>query len=132
MSSIIKILYIDNEFCNLAAFKAHFRTKKKYEIFLCDTETDLYQIIKENKIHILLVSQRGYHKNIFKLLEQLEIHIPSALKIIITAELNNFELEELYHQQKIFNYFFKPIDYNELEKCIEKASEHFKNSMKDL
>jgi len=51
-----KILYLDDEPSNLNVFKATFR--REYEVFITDSATEAFEILKNNDIKIIISDQR--------------------------------------------------------------------------
>lgn len=116
-----RILYLDNEIYNLHAFKAHFRLKANYEIYIYQNESDCFELLKKEKIHIVVLNQSKQEGNITELIERIGKVDPDVLRIVVTGYCDTSIVDKVLNDGKIYSYHTKPWDLNEIERSIESA-----------
>jgi DNA-binding NtrC family response regulator len=115
------VLYVDDEFHNLAAFKANFR--HYYKIFVAISALEARQILLEQEIHIIITDQKMPGETGVQLLETAVKEHPLPTRIILSAHSDKDAIIEAVNKGLIFKYLLKPFDPDELKRIIDDAFE---------
>ncbi len=121
-----RILYLDNEIYNLHAFKAHFRLKSNYEIFLCQNESDGIELLQREKVHIVVMNQSNQEGYVIELIERIGKLDPDVLRIVVTGYCDTSIVDKALNEGSIYSYHTKPWDLDEVERSIESAFKLYK------
>jgi adenylate cyclase len=113
------ILYVDDEEHNLVAFKATFR--KEYKIFTAKSAEEGFEILKKNKICLIITDQRMPKMTGIQFLEKVISQHPEAIRMIITGFSDVEAIIEAINTGRVFRYITKPWDENELKMSIDNA-----------
>lgn len=120
----IKILYVDDEEANRNGFHANFRLE--YYVITCASGYEALEIMKNVPgILIVIADQKMNGITGLQLLEAIDKE-KSIIKIAVTAQRDNSDLETAYIEGRIFDYLDKPWQAQDLEKLIENALNHLK------
>ena len=117
----IKILYIDDEVNNLAAFKANFR--KLYDIYTAESAEDGRKILESVDIEIILTDQRMPNMTGVEFLESIIPDFPNPIRILLTGYTDMQALIDAVNKGQIYRYLNKPWDEEELKMYINQAYE---------
>lgn len=117
----IKILYIDDEVNNLAAFKANFR--KLYDIYTAESAEDGRKILESVDIEIILTDQRMPNMTGVEFLESIIPDFPNPIRILLTGYTDMQALIDAVNKGQIYRYLNKPWDEEELKMYINQAHE---------
>ena len=125
MSEKIKILYVDKEENNLTAFRAYFRRSESFEI---TTSLTIEEILTTPSVFHVLVLDHGTLKDggdaVCNYLKREGVNI---VKIVVTAYRDITALESYLVSGELYECLYKPFDFEQLGKVIEKAyASHFK------
>jgi DNA-binding NtrC family response regulator len=131
-----KILYLDDEPSNLNVFKATFR--REYEVFITDSATEAFEILKNNDIKIIISDQRMPKMNGCEFLKKAAKDYPDVLRMLLTGYSDINVVIEAVNEGKVFKVLNKPWDSEKLITAFEQGihmydlSEKYKKLTKDL
>jgi len=118
----IRILYVDDEVNNLAAFRATFR--RDYDIFTAPHINEAYQILNEEQpIHLVIADQRMPGMTGVEFLTDIRKKYPDPLRVLLTAHMDLEALIEAVNEGRIYRYIRKPWNEAELHNTIHNAYE---------
>lgn len=117
----ISILYVDDEPNNLVAFKANFRTY--YKVFTAESAELGRQILKENKIHIIITDQRMPKETGVEFLESIIKEYPDPIRILLTGFADIETVVEAINKGQVYRYIMKPFNEADLKITIDNAFE---------
>ncbi len=117
----IRILYIDDEVNNLAAFKANFR--KLYEIHTAESAAEGRKILEANEIEIIITDQRMPQMTGVEFLESIVKEYPDPIRILLTGYTDMQALIDAVNKGHIYRYLNKPWNEEELKMFIGQAFE---------
>lgn len=117
----ISILYIDDEINNLVAFKANFR--RDYEIYTAETTDEALNILKNNKISIIISDQRMPGKNGVEFLQEIIREFPDPIRILLTGYSDIQVVIDAINKGQVFRYITKPFSDVEIKMTIDNAME---------
>ncbi|NQZ75488.1 MAG: response regulator [Ekhidna sp.] len=115
------ILYVDDEPHNLRVFKSSFR--RYYNVLTAESAYDAIEILKENKIHLVVTDQKMPGMTGTQFLEQIKPDYPEAISMIITGFSDIDDITNAINKCGIYSYITKPWDAREVKLTIEKALE---------
>jgi len=120
---LINVLYIDDEYHNLVAFKASFR--RYFNIFLAESAVQAHKVIDENDIHVILSDQRMPVTTGIEFFEStIETH-PEPIRILITGYTDIEAVIESINRGEVYKYLTKPWNEDDIKIFINKAYEVF-------
>jgi class 3 adenylate cyclase len=114
-----KILYVDDEEHNLVAFKATFR--RDYTIFTAKSAKEGLDILKMEKICLIITDQRMPEMTGIQFLEKIIPEYPDIIRIILTGFSDVEAIIEAINTGRVFRYITKPWDEKELKMTIDNA-----------
>lgn len=117
----ISILYIDDEVNNLVAFKANFR--RDYDVFTTEFVDEALNILRANKIHIIITDQRMPSKTGVEFLQEVLIEFPEPIRILLTGYSDIEVVIDAINKGQVFRYITKPFNDLELKMTIDNAME---------
>ena len=115
------LLYVDDEVDNLVAFKAVFR--RLYQISTAESSAQALEILKDNDIDIVISDQRMPEKTGVELLEEIKTKYPQIIRMILTGYSDMEAIIGAINQGKIYHYFTKPWEFEEVKVVIDNALE---------
>lgn len=124
-----KILYLDDEPSNLNVFKATFR--REYEVFITDSATEAFEILKNNDIKIIISDQRMPKMNGCKFLKKAAKDYPDVLRMLLTGYSDINVVIEAVNEGKVFKVLNKPWDAAKLIKSFEQGIQMYDLAAKD-
>ncbi len=120
-SSIIQVLYVDDEINNLESFKANFR--KLYKVHTALSADEAKVILSQNEIAVLITDQKMPGTTGTQLLEQAVQEFPMQTRIMLTAYSDKDSVFDAFHKGLIYRYILKPWQTEELKEIIDNAYE---------
>ena len=120
----ISILYIDDEAHNLTAFKANFRND--YQVFTAETAFEGLEILKKEKVHILITDQRMPKMTGIQFLESVIQQFPDPIRMILTGYSDIEAVMDAINKGQVYRYLLKPFEINDLKITINNAYEVYK------
>ncbi|HSZ26352.1 MAG TPA: response regulator [Cytophagaceae bacterium] len=117
----IKILYIDDEINNLAAFKANFR--RIYDVYTAESAAEGRKILESNEIAIIITDQRMPEMTGVEFLESIVNEFPNPIRILLTGYTDHQALIDAVNKGQIYRYINKPWNEEELKMFINQAYE---------
>jgi DNA-binding NtrC family response regulator len=115
----IRVLYVDDEVHNLTSFKASFR--RNFLIFTATSADEAKDILKSNKIDVLLTDQRMPGTLGTELLAQTVEEYPDIMRILLTGFADIDALKDAVNRGQIYKYLQKPWDDQEVINSITMA-----------
>src|SRR6478735_9182225 len=120
---VINVLYIDDEYHNLVAFKASFR--RYFNIFLAESAAQAHKVIDENDIHIILSDQRMPVTTGIEFFESIIKTHPEPIRILITGYTDIEAVIEAINRGEVYKYLTKPWNEEDIKIFITRAYEVF-------
>ena len=117
------ILYVDDESNNLISFKASFRNK--FHIYTAQNGNDALEIMKTNKILVIICDQKMPGMSGVELLESVLAQYPDTIRMILTAYSDVNSIIDAINKGRIYRYISKPWNEDELTLIIEHALESY-------
>ncbi len=118
------ILYIDDEEKNLESFKIIFR--KDYEVLLATSAKEGMDLIRQNKIKLVITDQRMPKMTGVELLEWIADLYPDVSRVILTGYSDEKAIISAINKGQVFRYVTKPWKKEELKKTIDYALEAYR------
>lgn len=115
------ILYVDDLQTNLTLFKATF--EKYYQIFLAESAAKALDILKNEKIQVLITDQRMPVMAGTELLEIVSRDYPEIRRFFLTAYTDFETVVEAVNKGHIHGYINKPLQVDEIIKSINNSLE---------
>lgn len=117
----IKVLYVDDEVHNLAAFKASFR--RDYEIFTAASVAEGMNVLTEQEIHVVVADQKMPKATGVEFFNIIRTSHPEPVRILITGFADIDAIIDAINKGEIFRYIKKPWDEFQLRESIQNAYE---------
>ena len=113
------ILFVDDEAHNLTAFNATFR--REYKIFTALSGKEGIEILRNNKIHLIITDQRMPEMTGIQFLEKIVPEYPDIIRMILTGFSDVEAIIDAINTGRVFRYITKPWDANDLRMTIENS-----------
>ncbi len=127
-SDKIRVLYIDDEVNNLAAFKANFR--RVFEVYTAESASEGKKILKEHTdlkdgkdIEVIISDQRMPEMTGVEFFESILKEYPTPIRILLTGYADIEAVISAINKGQVYRYITKPWNENELKSTIENAFE---------
>jgi len=130
MQTPIKVLYIDDELNNLAAFTATFR--RKFEVHTASSAAEGLQVLESREIHVILSDQRMPGMTGIEFFESILEKFPDPIRILITGYADISAVIGAINRGQVYKYLEKPWDESTLAIFIERAYEVFSLRQQNL
>ncbi len=117
----IRVLYVDDEVHNLAAFKAGFR--RDYEIFTAVSVAEGMNILTEHEIHVVIADQKMPKATGVEFFNIIRTSHPEPVRILMTGYADVDSVIDAINKGEIFRYIKKPWDELQLRSSIQNAYE---------
>lgn len=116
-----KILYVDDLKTNLVLFKATF--ERDYQIFITESAEEALNILKKEKIQVLITDQRMPGISGTQLLEIVAREFPEVRRFLLTAYTDFETVVEAVNKGHIHGYINKPIQADEVRNSLNNSLE---------
>ncbi len=116
-----RLLYVDDERINLDIFEDTFGDD--YEIFLAVSGEEALGILRSNDIPLIIADQRMPAMTGVEFFEKIVTDYPDTIRMILTGHGDMSAIVEAINRGRIYYYFKKPTDANEVRLVISKALE---------
>jgi len=117
------ILCVDDEVDNVDALERLFR--RKYRVFKTTSPAEALEILKQNKITVIISDQRMPQMTGVELLaESIQYH-PNAIRILLTGYTDIESVVAAINSGQIYRYVTKPWDPVDLANAVDKAVERY-------
>jgi phosphoserine phosphatase RsbU/P len=117
------ILYVDDEESNLRIFRTAF--KRDYKILLANSGSEAIEILKNNKVDLIITDQKMPEMTGTELLERILPEFPNVIRIILTGFADVEAIIQAVNKCGIYKYITKPWDRGELKLTLDQALESF-------
>ncbi|MBF0411887.1 MAG: PAS domain-containing protein [Desulfamplus sp.] len=117
------ILYVDDDMANLTSFKAVFR--RTYEIFIASSAQEAIDILRSNKILVMITDQRMPGMTGSELLEIVAKDFPHTLRFMLTGFTDYHPLVDAINKGRLHGYFPKPFDAEQIRSRIEQNLKNY-------
>ncbi len=124
------ILIVDDEIDNLHLLKRTFR--KKYNVFMTNSSLKALDLIKQNKIDVVISDNKMPDLQGVELLEDVLNIAPETIRILITAYTDTKSLVSAINSAKIHRYVRKPFNPNALAEIVDSAIEIYKLNIDNI
>ena len=124
MDHKISLLYVDDEINNLNAFKASLR--RDYNILTAESGEEALEVLKENKVHIIITDQRMPKMTGIELLEKVLQLYPDPIRILLTGYADIQAVIDAINKGQVYKYITKPWDEQELRLSIKNSYEVYR------
>jgi len=115
------VLYVDDLQTNLVLFKATF--ERDYQIFLAESAAKALDILKKEKIQVLVTDQRMPGMSGTELLEVVAKDYPDVRRFLLTAYTDFETVVEAVNKGHIHGYINKPLQPDDVKKSINNSME---------
>lgn len=112
------VLYVDDEHANLRSFKSAFR--RIYNVIISDNPLEGIEIVKGNKINIVISDHRMPELIGTDFLREVHHHDNNIRRIILSGFVKKEELQEANEEFGIHAYISKPWDFDHLQAIFTK------------
>lgn len=112
------VLYVDDERANLRSFKSVFR--RIYNVLTADNPLEGIEMVKENKINIVVSDHRMPELIGTDFLREVHHHDESIRRIILSGFVKKEELQEANEEFGIHAYISKPWDFDHVQGIFQK------------
>ena len=117
----INVLYVDDELNNLNSFNASFR--RDYNVFIATSGTEGLEILRNNKINVIITDQRMPEMTGVDFLVQVLKEFPEPVRLLLTGYADMTAVIDAVNKGKIYYYLTKPWDEQMLKIVIKNAFE---------
>ena len=115
----IKVLYIDDEKDNLAAFRSSYR--RIFDVFLAENVVKGREILSEHQIEVVIADQRMPNMTGVEFFESILETYPNPIRILLTGYSDIKAVEDAINKGQVYRYVNKPWNEFELKSTIENA-----------
>ncbi len=120
--NMYKILLVDDEEDNLALL---YRTLRgKYELYKTTSPLEALEILKNNKIDLVLSDHKMPEMDGVELLKRVYDHFPNTMRLLVTAYSDAGILIDAINYAKIYRYIKKPYSPDELLLTVSNSLEY--------
>ncbi|MEM9324514.1 MAG: response regulator [Bacteroidota bacterium] len=112
------ILYVDDEAPNLRGFKSAFR--RLYNVMTADGPDPALEIVKSNKIDLVVTDHRMPDMVGTDLLRQVYDYDPNIKRMILSGFIKRHELDEAVGSFGIHEFVTKPWDFDDMLEIFER------------
>ncbi|MFP4362485.1 MAG: response regulator [Spirochaetia bacterium] len=111
------LLYVDDEFINLLAFKSQFR--RDYSVFCAGDATKAFEQLEENRIDVVFSDQRMPDMPGTEFLKKVKKQYPNTCRIIISGFTEDKAIQHGLESGIIHKAFEKPYQKHQILDFIE-------------
>lgn len=115
------VLYVDDEIHNLNSFKACFR--RDFSVFTAQSVAEALQILKTQKIHLIITDQRMPETTGIEFLESIINDYPDVIRMLLTGYADINAVVDAINKGRVFKYIQKPWEETLLRKTIKEGLE---------
>ena len=112
------ILYVDDEAPNLRGFKSTFR--RIYNVFIAIGPLEALEIIKTEKIDLIVSDHRMPHMSGVELLKDVYAYNPNIKRMILSGFIKRDELNDAVGDFGIHDFVTKPWDFEDLNSIFQR------------
>jgi putative two-component system response regulator len=117
------ILVVDDEVSNLKLLKRTFR--KDYNVFMAQGGEEGLEIMRNNKIDLIITDQRMPGMTGVEFLEKTIEEYPDTIRLIITGYTDADALIKAINTGRVYRYIKKPWEPEELKNTVKRALESY-------
>lgn len=117
------ILYLDDEQSNLEVFRISF--KREYNVFTAIDHLQAFEILKNNKIHLILTDQQMPGMKGTEFLEQTLKEYPDTIRMILTGYADIGVVMDAVNKCGIYKYITKPWERDDMKITLQTALESY-------
>lgn len=125
-----KILLVDDEPRILAGLRR--RLSDRFNLLSAETSGDAMKLLDEhNDIAAVVADMRMPDLDGIELLREMRLHWPDVRRIMLTANTDQATAVAAANQGKVFRFFCKPCDTDQLAAALQDAIEEFRLATRD-
>jgi PAS domain S-box-containing protein len=113
------VLYVDDDEYNLTLFEEFM--KNEYDVLTALSPADGYELLKNNKVKVLISDQRMPDETGLEFIERITPEFPNLIKIIFTAHVDHEAALQAINQGGIYRYVLKPWNFQEMRQTLQNA-----------
>ncbi|MEJ7560191.1 MAG: response regulator [Pedobacter sp.] len=129
-TTLISVLYLDDEVHNLTAFKASFR--RVYNIYTAESAIEARQILDSTEIDVIITDQRMPVTTGIEFLKSIIPLYPKPSRILLTGYTDTNTINDAIEKGYVQKCILKPWSEDELHAEIEKAINFYSGEKNDL
>lgn len=125
-----KILLVDDEPRILAGLRR--RLSDRFNLLGAETSAEAMKLLEEhNDIAVVVADMRMPDVDGIELLREMRLHWPEVRRIMLTANTDQSTAVAAANQGKVFRFFCKPCDTDQLAAALQDAIEEYRLSTRD-
>jgi PAS domain S-box-containing protein len=117
------VLYIDDDFVNLAVFEESF--KEKFNVITLSSTRNAAEVLKNNQVKVIVADQNMPDETGLEFIKRIKTDYPEIIYIIFTAYSSKEIAIQAINDAGIFKFLLKPWNYIEIETALENAIREF-------
>ena len=114
------VLFVDDEPRVTLALKAIFR--RDYKVLTANSGVDALQILRKNKVDVVVSDQRMPNMLGNELLAKISRHYPQTMRILLTGFMDKQAIVDSINDGEIFRFINKPWDNQEMRDLVAEAA----------
>lgn len=130
MTGKSKILFVDDEKEILLTLRALFR--QQYRVFTAESGKAALDIIRRERIHVIVCDQRMPQMLGHELLRQVKELSPHTVRLLLTGYADMASIVHSINEGEVFRFIHKPWDNGELRAVIDNAANIARRSMEPV
>ncbi|MDX1496400.1 MAG: response regulator [Salinisphaeraceae bacterium] len=114
-----RVLFVDDEQRILTSMKMLFR--REYEVFTCNSGAEALELLKEQKVEVVVSDQRMPKMTGIELLREVRDLQPQAIRLLLTGYADLNAIIGSINEGEIFRFVSKPWSNEDLKATLAKA-----------
>ncbi|MGB1581093.1 MAG: response regulator [Nevskiales bacterium] len=114
-----RVLFVDDEQRILTSMKMLFR--REYEVFTCNSGAEAMELLKEQKVEVVVSDQRMPKMTGIELLREVRDVQPQAIRLLLTGYADLNAIIGSINEGEIFRFVSKPWSNEDLKATLAKA-----------
>ena len=121
------LLLVDDEERVLRSLKLVFRGK--YDVLMTTDPHEAIEMVKQNKVHVIISDQRMPIMQGSDLLREVKEHSPTTMRLLLTGYSDLNAIISSINEGEIFRFINKPWNQQELKETVDQAAEIATNTL---
>ncbi len=115
-----KVLFVDDEPRVTSALKAIFR--REYDVFIANSGADALELLKQNKVDVLVSDQRMPKMLGNELLAEVSKLYPQTMRILLTGFMDKKAIVDSINEGEVYRFINKPWRNEEMREVVAEAA----------